>query len=82
MNKQLDYSISTRGRELTVRKDPPSLVTVAFPNKLSVANLATLSLDLASFQTPLATFFKAPSDKSSDFWKNLSNLPNVASTVL
>ncbi len=33
----------------------------------SVANLATLSLDLATFQTPLATFFfKAPSDKSSD----------------
>ncbi len=27
-------------------------------------------------------FFKAPSDKSSDFWKNLSNFPNVASTVL
>ncbi len=50
----------------------------------SVANLATLSLDLATFQTPLATFFffKAPSDKSSDFWKNLSNFPNVASTVL
>ncbi len=23
-----------------------------------------------------------PSDKSSDFWKNLSNFPNVASTVL
>ncbi len=40
----------------------------------SVANLATLSLDLATFQTP--------SDKSSDFWKNLSNFPNVASTVL
>ncbi len=49
----------------------------------SVANLATFSLDLATFQTPLATFFfKAPSDKSSDFWKTLSNFPNVASTVL
>ncbi len=49
----------------------------------SVANLVTLSLDLATFQTPLATFFfKAPSDKSSDFLKNLSNFPNVASTVL
>ncbi len=42
----------------------------------SVANLATLSLDLATF------FFNAPSDKSSDFWKNLSNFPNDASTVL
>ncbi len=41
----------------------------------SVANLATLSLDFA-------IFFKAPSDKSSDFWKNLSNFPHVASTVL
>ncbi len=52
---------------------------------LSVANLATLSLDVATFQTPLATFFfKAPSDKSSDFWKNLCNFPNVqlSSTVL
>ncbi len=50
---------------------------------ISVANLGTLSLDLATFQTPLATFFfKAPSDKSSDFWKNLSNFANVASTVL
>ncbi len=49
----------------------------------SVANLATLSLDLATFQTILATFFfKAPSDKSSDFWKDLTNFPNVASTVL
>ncbi len=48
------------------------------------ANLATLSLDLATFQTPLATFFlqKAPSNKSSDFWTNLSIFPNVASTVL
>ncbi len=35
----------------------------------SVANLATLSLDLATFQTPLGTFSfpKATSDKSSDF---------------
>ncbi len=48
-----------------------------FSPPCSVANLATLSLDLATFQTPLA-----PSDKSSDFWKNLSNFPNVASTVL
>ncbi len=39
--------------------------------------------NLASFQTPLVTFFfKAPSDKSCDFWTNLSNFPNVASTVL
>ncbi len=38
------------------------------PPPPSVANLATLSLDLATFQTPLATFFlKALSDKSSDF---------------
>ncbi len=29
----------------------------------SVANLATLSLDLATFQTPLATFFTKKSDK-------------------
>ncbi len=45
----------------------------------SVANLVTLSLDLATFQTPLATLKKyAP----SNFWENLSNFPNVASTVL
>ncbi len=39
----------------------------------SVANLATLSLDLATFQTPLATFFtkKVTSDKSSDFLDKL-----------
>ncbi len=29
----------------------------------SVANLATLSLDLATFQTPLATFFYQKSDE-------------------
>ncbi len=41
----------------------------------SAANLVTLSLDLTTFQTPLATFFsskKATSDKSSDFLKNFS----------
>ncbi len=39
----------------------------------SVANLATLSLDLVTFQTPLATYFskKATSDKSSDFLDKL-----------
>ncbi len=38
----------------------------------SVAKLATLSLDLAPFQTPIATFFfKATSDKSSDFLDKL-----------
>ncbi len=52
----------------TSSERPPANVTI------SVANLAT-------FQTPLATFFfKAPSDKSSDFWKNLSNFPNVVLT--
>ncbi len=59
------------------------MICQILPDDHSVANLATLSLDLATFQTPLATFFfKAPSDKSSDFWKNLSNSPNVTSTVL
>ncbi len=33
-------------------------------------------------RVPLAAEYEAPSDKSSDFWKNLSNFPNVASTVL
>ncbi len=38
---------------------------------------------LSDFSDPFSDFFfKAPSDKSSDFWKNLSNFPNVASTVL
>ncbi len=39
----------------------------------NVANLATLSLDLAPFQTPIATFFskKVTSDKSSDFLDKL-----------
>ncbi len=34
-----------------------SVQTVAQSELTSVANLATLSLDLATFQTPLATFF-------------------------
>ncbi len=39
----------------------------------SVANLVTLSLDLATFQTPLVIFFskKATSDESSDFLDKL-----------
>ncbi len=37
----------------------------------------------SDFSDPFSDFFfKAPSDKSSDFWTNLSSFPNVASTVL
>ncbi len=82
-NTQIVVPVSLNPNELLL---PPPFQNRAAPFQLvpaSVANLATLSLDLATFQTPLATFFfKAPSDKSSDFWKNLSHLPNVASTVL
>ncbi len=40
--------------------------------------------DFVDFSDPFSDFKKkkAPSDKSSDFWKNLSHFPNVASTVL
>ncbi len=47
------------------------------PKPHCVANVATFSLDLATL-TPLVTFlffFKAPSDKSSDFWADLTPLP-------
>ncbi len=38
----------------------------------------------SDFSDPFSDFFffKAPSDKSSDIWKKLSNFANVASTVL
>ncbi len=48
----------------------------------SVANLATLSLDLVTFQTLLVTFpFKATSDKSSDFLDKLKRVSVIVGST-
>ncbi len=56
-NTQIVVPVSLNPNELLL---PPPFQNRAAPFQLvpaSVANLATLSLDLATFQTPLATFF-------------------------